>query len=315
MAHCSRPWRSVVTAVRALLFMLGVAMLAGYALAADEQDLIESVESIYNNIFVYENDGVLMMTFGHNKRLYVESKYNKNEPRELPVTYTRYMTLGVLYPQKLDSLLFIGLGGGRTSWYLHENIPDLAVTVVEIDPEVVRLAEAYFAISEEENYQVEESDGRLYATRNEGPWDLIMVDAYRGPFVPFHLLTTEFYGLLRSRLSEGGAVVQNIEPTTMLFEGAAATMDAIFDNVDYYDAGGNVVAVAYDGPKKTDEGLAAAAEAAQQRYGFFHDVRPLLGKRRGFTVPADLEPLTDDFAPVEYLKATERHNMKWDETP
>jgi spermidine synthase len=306
-----RHWSALAVLLASLA--VAVAVPAGWPLrAADE--LVEEVESIYNNIFVYRRGEQLVMTFGHNRRLYVESRYNPGNERELPVTYTRYMTLGTLYAPRLDNLLFIGLGGGRTSWYLHKHLPDLSVTVVELDREVVRLAKTYFGIAEEPNYRIVESDGRLFARRNEGPWDIIMVDAYRGPFVPFHLLTTEFYELLRSRLTPGGAVVQNIEPTTMLFDAAAATMMAVFANVDLYDAGGNVVAVGYDGPRKTDAELQAAAEAIQQRFAFYHDPRPLLANRRAYAKAAEVQPLTDDFAPVEYLKALERHNQKWDES-
>src|SRR4029453_18772579 len=96
-------------------------------------DLLESVESVYNTIFVYKRGDLVTMTFGHNQRLFVESAYDPGNELALPVRYTRYMTLGMLYPPKLDTLLFIGLGGGRTSWYLHKSLPDLDVTVVELD--------------------------------------------------------------------------------------------------------------------------------------------------------------------------------------
>ena len=39
---------------------------------------------------------------------------------------------------------------------------------------------------------------------------IVLIDAYRGPFVPFHLLTKEFYALVKSRLAPGGVVVQNV---------------------------------------------------------------------------------------------------------
>jgi spermidine synthase len=96
----------------------------------------------------------------------------------------------------------------------------------------------------------------------------------------------------------------------MLFDAAAATMRAVFENVDYYDALGNVVAVGYDGPKRTDEQLRAAAAAIKQAHPLPYDPVPLLADRREAKIKPGTEPLTDDFAPVEYLHAVERHNEK-----
>jgi spermidine synthase len=288
----------------------GLAAAALPASPARADELLESVESVYNSIFVYRRGDLIAMTFGHNQRLFVESQFDPANELALPVRYTRYMTLGMLYPPKLDRLLFIGLGGGRTSWYMHKSLPDLDVTVVELDPEVIRLAKKWFAIREEAHYRIETSDGRVYVQRHRDPADLIMVDAYRGPFVPFHLLTKEFYALLKSRLNAGGCVVQNIEPTTMLFDAAAATMSAVFDNVDFYDALGNIVAVGYDGPKRTDAELRAAAEAIKQAHPLLYDPVALLADRREVKLSLSAEPLTDDFAPVEYLHAIDRHNEK-----
>ena len=61
--------------------------------------------------------------------------------------------------------------------------------------------------------------------------------------MPFHLTTQEFYRLVKSRLTEGGVVAQNVEPTTMFFDSAYATMKSVFDQVDAIDAGGNIVLI------------------------------------------------------------------------
>ena len=44
----------------------------------------------------------------------------------------------------------------------------------------------------------------MFLNRNREPYDLILLDAYRGGYVPFHLLTREFYTLLKDRLDAGG---------------------------------------------------------------------------------------------------------------
>jgi spermidine synthase len=139
-----------------------------------------------------------------------------------------------------------------------------------------------------------------------------MIDAYRGPFVPFHLLTKEFYNLVKSRLTPGGVVVQNIEPSTMLFDSASATLKSVFPSVDLYDGGGNVVAIAYEGPSLRQAELLQRAAAAQERYKPRYDLRTMVAARRVLGQPAG-KVMTDDFAPVETLRAIEQKNEKWKE--
>jgi spermidine synthase len=179
---------------------------------------------------------------------------------------------------------------------------------------VVELAKKYFGIRAESKFKVEVADGRNYMVKSSDKWNIIMIDAYRGPFVPFHLLTEEFFKLVKSRLKPGGVAVQNIEPSTMMFDSAVTTIKRVFANVDLYDAGGNVVAIAYDGPEKTSAALLERAKALQKQYNFKYPLpefppRRLVARK---TIPGG-KVLTDDFAPVESLLAVEKHNRKLDD--
>jgi spermidine synthase len=299
----------LVNALTLAAFIISLQSLFVSDVNADQ--LLEMRESSYNNIYIYKRGGIITMTFGHNKRLYVESEYNQQNARELPVVYTRYMTVGLAYAKSLESILEIGLGGGRTSWYIHKHLPNASVTTVELDPEVISLAKKYFAIREENNFKIVALDGRIYLARNNSKYDVILIDAYRGPFVPFHLLTKEFYGIVKSRLRPGGVAVQNIEPNTMLYDAAIATIKSVFDNVDLFDAGGNIVTVAYDGPLRSDQELAQNGLIRQKKFMFYHNLNDMIGYRRSLSNFPNQKPLTDDFAPVEYLKGIARHNEKW----
>lgn len=305
--------------MRVTLQILSSALIVALAVAgalAGERKLLVEKESLYNNIFIYSDPPYVTLTFGHNGRLYTESSHNTKDDRELPVAYTRHMTAGLIYPKTVGSILEIGSGGGRTAWYLHRYLPDVPVTTVELDPEVVKLAQTYFGIKDEPNFKIVTRDGRLFLRENKSRYDMIMIDAYRGPFVPFHLLTKEFYQIVKSHIADGGVLVQNIEPNTMLFDAAAKTMGSVFANVEFYLAEGNVVTVAYDGPKRSAEDLAKAAAARQAQFKMRYDLTKLLDARRVATaevgvISPDAKVLTDDFAPVETLKAVETHNRKW----
>jgi spermidine synthase len=294
-----------------ILAVMACLVSAGAALA--DGKLLESRESLYNNIYVFERGDLVIMQFGKNERFWTESVYDRSDDRALPVTYTRYMTAALAYPPDLGSILEIGLGGGRTAAYMNLHMPEVPIHSVELDPEVIEMAEQYFGLAPNDSLTIEAVDGRIHLMRSEAMHDVIMVDAYRGPFVPFHMLTREFYLTAKRRLAEGGVLAQNIEPTTMLFDSAVATLATAFENVDLYPSGGNVVAIAYDGPAREQEALMARAEALQQAHGFKYPLPDMLAARRIMTRSPDAEPLVDDFAPVEMLKSIERHNEGVDE--
>ena len=122
--------------------------------------------------------------------------------------------------------------------------------------------------------------------------------------------TKEFYTLVKSRLAPGGVVVQNIEPSTMLFDSATATLNSVFPSVDLYEGGGNVVAIGYDGPSLRQADLLARAAKVQERYNLRYDLRTMIATRRVLQRPSG-KILTDDFAPVETMRAIEQRNEKW----
>jgi spermidine synthase len=312
MQKCSSgPRANLPRAGLAGLVCFGLLALA-LPVGAAATDLLEKRESLYNNIFIFGDVDNVSMTFGQNKRYYTESAMKLSDPAALTVEYTRFMTMGVAYPPKLDRIAEIGLGGGRTVSYLSASLPDTGILAIELDKDVVDLAKKYFKFRETARLRTVVSDGRAFLLKDSEKWDVILIDAYRGPFVPFHLLTQEFYRLVKSRLNPGGVVVQNIEPSTMLFDSASATLKTVFPSVDLYDGGGNVVAVGYDGPQISQAELLARAAKVQDRYKLRYDLTRLAAERRVLTRPTG-KILTDDFAPVETMRAIEKNNEKWKE--
>jgi spermidine synthase len=309
-----------ITRARPRYFAFAVVAVLGFlaqpARAEDAPRLLESRESLYNNIYVYAQGSYISMTFGYNRALYTESVYNTLDDRDLPVSYTRFMTAALAYAKNVNSILEIGFGAGRTAWYLHRTLPDVPITSVELDPAVVDLAHKYFGVKEEANFHAVNQDGRAFLIGSKEHYDIILIDAYRGPFVPFHLLTKEFYQLVKDHLSAGGVVAQNVEPSTMLFDSAVKTIHSVFPEVEFYMAGGNVVTVAYDGARRGRDELMRVAAERQRAFHPRYDLTTMLAERREFvpnvgTIDADAKVLTDDFAPVETLKAIETHNRKW----
>jgi spermidine synthase len=272
---------------------------------------IEKVDSEYNTIFVDKQGPFISLDFGYRQNRYTESVIDLQHRDELVVTYTRYMTAALAYQQgPLKRIALVGLGGGRTISYLVASLPGVAADVAELDPAVISLAKKYFGVDSTDRLRIHNRDGRVFLNQSKDKYDIVLLDAYRGPFVPFHLTTQEFYRLVKSRLNEGGVVAQNVEPSTMFFDSAYATMKSAFDQVDALEAGGNIVLIGYAGPKLSPQELARKAGAAQERLKLRYDLRDLVKARRDVTIAKDAKVLTDDFAPVEMLKTVKRHNEK-----
>ena len=147
------------------------------------------------------------------------------------------MTIATIYPEEPKRILMLGLGGGSISTYLGRSMPDAAIDTVEIDRRVIEVAKQYFGLRETERVRYLDGDGRVFLNRNRGLYDLILLDAYRGGFVPFHLLTKEFYTLVKQRLTPGGAVASNVHDGTKLYHSTVKTLGEVFQAVDLYPSG------------------------------------------------------------------------------
>lgn len=272
---------------------------------------LERIDSEYNTVFVEKRGSQIGLFFGYRRNRYTESVIDLQQPKALAVPYTRYMTAALAYhPGPVAKIALVGLGGGRTINYLIDSLPGASAEVAELDAAVVDVAARYFGAEPNERLKIRTMDGRIFLQRSKDRFDLILLDAYRGPFVPFHLTTQEFYRLVQERLAPGGIVAQNVEPTTMFFDSAYATMASVFDQVDMIEAHGNIVLIAYAGPRLSDEALADQAAAIQARDRLPYDLRELVKAREEVGRLGKPTILTDDFAPVESLHTIERHNEK-----
>lgn len=285
-----------------LLAALGASVSSPVLAQASNYGRIARRESQYATTYIDREGPYVAMRFGINDCLYTESLYNPNDQTELPVTYTQFMTVVLAYTAQARNIIEIGLGGGRIATYLHDFLPRTTVTCVELDPGVVELAQRHFGVRQGPRLRIVTRDGRVHMSRENTRYDIIMVDAYQGTMVPFHLVTQEFYTILKRRLQPGGAVAQNISPDVLDLNRMVATARAVFANVDLYRADGNWVLVAYDGPAKTNEQLNARAAALQTAHRLRY---PLATMLRGRVANAganagQARPFTDDFAPVGY---------------
>jgi spermidine synthase len=282
-----------------------VDMAVRAAMAKQADGRIAHIESEYNDIFISKRSDEVTMSFQLKGFDYTESAASLTDPDALPIRYTQVMTVGVIYPPQVKRMLMLGLGGGSISTYLGRFLPDATIDVVEIDPAVIGAAKTYFGIKETARVRHLESDGRVFLNRHKERYDLILVDAYQGGSVPFHLLTKEFYTLLKQHLAPGGAATFNVHDGTKLYASTLLTLRTVFPAVHLYPSGQGEVAVVVTAEAAPDAAtLAQRAASLQQTFGFRYPLPRLLARRTetsGATEKGEL--LTDDFAPVNQYEA------------
>jgi len=106
--------------------------------------------------------------------------------------------------------LIVGVGGATILHLLSERFPDLEITGVEIDSEIVKVAREFFGLDEIRNLELVVGDGSAYVFEYGGePFDLTFIDAYLGGNFPLHFEEIDFIKRLKKITAPGGLVVIN----------------------------------------------------------------------------------------------------------
>jgi len=227
------PSRRQVAVVVVVCAMLTGATAVGSLGPNPAGDTVYGTQTAYQELAVVDDGGVRTLYLdGHR-----HSAMDLDDPDDHVFTYTRYFHLPLLVREDpdIERVLFIG-GGGFTGPKAFESRYDVAVDVVEIDPEVVRVAKEYFRVEEGPNTSITVGDGRRFLRSTDHEYDVVVLDAYRQDKVPFHMTTVEFFELVREKLSPDGVVVANTigAPTgsgSKFVRAEYATMGEVFPQV------------------------------------------------------------------------------------
>ncbi|MDW8041323.1 MAG: fused MFS/spermidine synthase [Nitrososphaerota archaeon] len=162
-----------------------------------------------------EYSRIVVVDFSGRRHLYINgllhSGMDLGSPSSLPFPYTRLFALGPLMNPGGRSVLFVGGGGFSGPKFFADRYDGLSISVVEIDGKVVEVAKRYFHITDYEGrIEVVVMDGRRYLALTHERFDIVVLDAYSKNYIPFHMVTKEFFEVLASRLNEGGVVVSNV---------------------------------------------------------------------------------------------------------
>jgi spermidine synthase len=196
-------------------------------------------------------------------------------------------------------LAILGNAAGTTARAYGHYFPGTEVDGVEIDAKLTELGERFFDL-DNPDLEVFHEDARPWLRAASGGYDVIMVDAYRQPYIPFYLATREFFELARDRLAEGGVVIVNAghpEGNDDLETVLGRTMAEVFPTVlrDPIDDTNTLLAAS--------EAPISSRSLAAEIPDLPADLREIAARESARIEPrlSGGEVYTDDRAPVEWL--------------
>ncbi len=213
------------------------------------------------------------------------------EPQKPAFDYIRAFDDVISNKKEAQRVLLLGGGAYSLTTVAAPKHPSVQFDVVELDPELTKIAAQYFGRTDMPNVRIYNQDARVFMQEVDTLYDIVLVDVFSSLHPPFHLTTQEFVRTVKSRLAADGIVAVNVIGS---FSGGSArfpaaqkaTYESIFSHVNFY-----VVTAGIEAQKKQNMLMIVTDRQAQHLPGSY--VRSAVSQ--GGSV------LTDAYAPVDRL--------------
>lgn len=277
---------------------------------APDASLIYEGESAYNYIQVQEDSAGYRYLY-LNEGQGVHSKWHESE-----VFYgatwdyflaAPYFNEAPFRADQMDSTLLIGLAAGTIARQHASIYDDILIDGIELDPEIVEVGAHYFDMNANAMPQlnVHIGDGRFLLNQMANDYTVIAVDAYRPPYIPWHLTTVEFFTEVKDHLSENGVVAINVGRTDTdrrLVDALSQTLLAVYPSVHAIDVpqSFNTILVATLRPTSADNLRANLSYPIDSVNPILYEILAMVADNLVPLGESDIV-FTDDRAPVELL--------------
>lgn len=202
-------------------------------------------ESFYNYIQVVRDSSGsmnLVLNEGHA----IHSLYNPDWVLNGPSWYTDYALMAPYFaaaPQRntRPRLAIVGLAAGTIAKQYTAIYGPTPIDGIEIDPAIVDAGRKYFAMTEP-NLHVTIADGRTFMRFSHGTYDVVALDAYKPPYIPFQLTTREFFQETRARMASDGVLFINaahVGHDYRLVQAFVNTLSQVFPSIYTLDVPSN----------------------------------------------------------------------------
>ena len=304
----STGWRSSLRYAWMPVALVLLAVWLGGGKIKNTRGQIYETESAYNYIQVLEEDGYHLLRLNEGQG--VHSMWHP-EKIDFGGPWKQFLAAPFFNPpdyapEDVQSMAIIGLAAGTTARQATAAFGPIPIDGYEIDPEIIRVGKEYFDMNEANLTSIAE-DGRLGLAQSERRYSIIAVDAYRPPYIPWHLTTKEFFQEVYDHLNDNGVMVINVgrSPTDRrLIDGLVGTIQAVFPSIYVMDVPNTFNSIIYATAQPT------TIDNLYQNliYMYTHpDVHPILVNaveqvvQNQQPVPDSQVVFTDDLAPIEWI--------------
>lgn len=269
---------------------------------------IFETESGYNYIQVLQQDEYLLLRLNEGQGIH--SVYH-------PIQLNYYgpweqMLVGPFFnpapydPSEVKKMAIIGLAAGTTAHQATEVYGPIQIDGFEIDPIIVEVGSKYFDMNQS-NLNIIVQDGRWGLSHSQDRYQIISLDAYRAPYIPWHVTTQEFFIMVHEHLTEDGVIALNVgrgPDDRRLINSLCSTVLTVFPSVHVMDIPNTFNSIVFATVQQTEPG-----NLMDNLLYLMNDkeTHPLLLEAIQLAV-INLQPppqqglvFTDDLAPVEWI--------------
>jgi spermidine synthase len=300
--------KSALYLVWMLIILIFLGILWGSGAIKESADQIYETESAYNYIQVLEVDGYRYLRLNEGQgihSIYHPEKIIYFGPW-MQVLAAPFFNEYPFAPQDLESVAIVGLAAGTIARQITEVYGPVPIDGFEIDPQIIRVGQSYFDMNMP-NLNPIAADGRWGLDRSGREYTVISIDAYRPPYIPWHMTTQEFFQVVYNHLSEDGVLVINVgraPEDRRLINGLAGTIGSVFPSIYIMDIPDTFNSIVYATKQPT------TSNNMYENYNDLlekDDVNPILLTALKRTIdnlqmlPESETEFTDDLAPIEWL--------------
>jgi spermidine synthase len=130
-------------------------------------------------------------------------------------------------------IAILGDAAGTVARAYGHYFPQTSVDAVELDGELSTVGKRYFDLRGP-RLRLYTADARPWLAASSARYDAVFLDAYLQPYIPFYLVTREFFASIRAHLRPGGVIVVNVghvPGSDALEKVVSATLHAVFGSV------------------------------------------------------------------------------------
>lgn len=288
-----------------LVILLALTFRTQRVKSSGEGEVIYETESSYNYIQVVEKeDGcrhLLLNEGGGIHSVWCPDRLETPGPWDY-FLIAPYFNPSPYAPERVERVAIIGLAAGTTAHQYTRVYGPIPIDGVEIDPEIVRVGQAYFEMRAP-NLRPVVADGRVFLARSDEQYSVIGVDAYRLPYIPPHLTTVEFFRQARARLSPEGVLAINVGRTAgdyRLVEAMMATLLEVFPSAHVIDVPHSFNAIVVATVQPTTTSNLAANLPMLEKKPFLHTTANRALDNVRIVEPSGVV-FTDDRASIELM--------------